>query len=404
MDEEAEFNCELVLQDPDLPAQIRVTILEGLSLLAIRHVQQKLGDIAARSFDAYRFSKDLTNILPTVHVFAMRAGQFACDLKVGRFEEAVTYLTNAVYGKASNDTNVSQTDRYLARRLLAFSLINLGRFKEAQREFEYILDLNPADFGAQFHLKLMSSRGQGVDLSILATSIQLYEKLRSHSFSNYSGFHHSDCKAACTPQVLPDVPSSPDFNRFVKQREPFIVKNVDLKNRFQWSTTKWANESYLLKKAGHAKVCYEKTNMIASNIGYKDQEIKSRYSHWAMWGWGYGIDATREIDTFEAFLTGRTEVRRPQTENEHGMASAPEMRYLNVQPRDGDSNNFKQDVWYSPLSHLREDIPLPPMLKEFEDDILMINMWMSSRVRPINTNLVSKIAIRLLSVILSSTP
>lgn len=39
IDEDAEFFCELVLQDVDLPAQIRVTVHEGLSYLATRHVQ-----------------------------------------------------------------------------------------------------------------------------------------------------------------------------------------------------------------------------------------------------------------------------------------------------------------------------------------------------------------------------
>jgi hypothetical protein len=89
-DEDGEFACELVLQDESLPPQIRVTILEGLAYLAVRHVQQGLG--IEREFDAYRFFKDLTNILPSSHSFALLAGQWAADLMVGRYKEAVRLL------------------------------------------------------------------------------------------------------------------------------------------------------------------------------------------------------------------------------------------------------------------------------------------------------------------------
>ena len=44
LDENAEFECEIVLQDANLPVQIRGTIHEGLSYLAVRHVQKMQND------------------------------------------------------------------------------------------------------------------------------------------------------------------------------------------------------------------------------------------------------------------------------------------------------------------------------------------------------------------------
>ncbi len=87
-DENAEYECELVLQDQTLPRQIRSTIHEGLSWLAVRHVQKGL----RRHRDVVRHLEVLNQISPQHHSFAYRAGYWSLEPFLSDPETAITHL------------------------------------------------------------------------------------------------------------------------------------------------------------------------------------------------------------------------------------------------------------------------------------------------------------------------
>lgn len=87
-DENAEFECELVLQDQTLPLQIRSTIHEGMSWLAVRHCQAGL----RRHRDVVRNLEVLLRMSPHHHNFALRAGYWSLDPYVNNIKEATGYL------------------------------------------------------------------------------------------------------------------------------------------------------------------------------------------------------------------------------------------------------------------------------------------------------------------------
>ena len=88
IDEDGEYECELVLQDPTLPIQIRGTIHEGLSYLAVRHVQLGL----RRHKDIIRHLDMMTKLAPKHFSFAYRAGYWRLESYVDEPEDAVKYL------------------------------------------------------------------------------------------------------------------------------------------------------------------------------------------------------------------------------------------------------------------------------------------------------------------------
>ena len=88
VDEDAEFECELVLQDPQLPLHIRGTIHEGLGYLAVRHCQLGL----RRHRDVIRHLDIMTQIAPTHHSFAYRAGYWSLEPQVNEPYQAIKYL------------------------------------------------------------------------------------------------------------------------------------------------------------------------------------------------------------------------------------------------------------------------------------------------------------------------
>ena len=87
-DEDSEFECELVLQDESLPRQIRSTIHEGMSWLAVRHCQAGL----RRHRDVVRNLEVLNQISPQHHNFAYRAGYWSLEPYVHNTEAAMHFL------------------------------------------------------------------------------------------------------------------------------------------------------------------------------------------------------------------------------------------------------------------------------------------------------------------------
>ena len=91
-DEDGEFSCELVLQDVNLPAQIRVTIHEGLSLLMMRHVA--LGK--PRYKTAVRHLRLLAQMIPSKFSFSFNSGVWGLRPPINQPDLAVQNFQNCV--------------------------------------------------------------------------------------------------------------------------------------------------------------------------------------------------------------------------------------------------------------------------------------------------------------------
>jgi hypothetical protein len=148
-DEDGEFSCELVLQDTNLPVQIRVTIHEGLSLLMKRHVA--LGK--ARHKTAVRHLRILAQAIPTKFSFSFDAGVWSLMRPINQPDEAVKHFHNCVHGRAAADKTIPTAHIAAARRYYARVLAYLGRFDEAAEEYGVLLEqclatdqLWPAEF------------------------------------------------------------------------------------------------------------------------------------------------------------------------------------------------------------------------------------------------------------------
>ena len=235
---------------------------------------------------------------------------------------------------------------YLARRQLAASLLQVGSLEEAKIQFAYILSLNPSDFGALFLLRDILSRqlkhenhhgNISVTINnneaahtarIINESQKVYSSLQFHAKNEYKGFiaekiiltsvsgkNNEDKDAdksidnegtSWNPYVFTTIPTSSEFTSFVSRREPFLIKSIDFEKSLNWKVVEWFNISYLVAKAGNEKVRYEK-KILKSSSGCSTSEADTEAE------WGFSAEATHEVDTFEAFLTGITDVRRAET-------------------------------------------------------------------------------------------
>ena len=157
IDEEAEFFCELVLQDVDLPPQIRVTVHEGLSYLATRHVQMGL----QRQNDVYRHAKILAQYIPSSFKFNSRAGYWALDPAVFDIDGAVRFLSDALYRSSRASEEVTEAAKVEVRRHLARALLQSGNVSSAVNELETLLRATPHDFAIAFMFQDVMEKVKG---------------------------------------------------------------------------------------------------------------------------------------------------------------------------------------------------------------------------------------------------
>lgn len=141
-DEDAEFSCELVLQDRFLPAQIRLTVHEGLYFLAVRHIQMGM----SRQRTAARHAKHLAAMVPDNFRFQFYLGTWSIHPEVADAETAATALHECLYGNASRDSTTTAKERFHARKDYISALLALGRQEEAIQETEKVLQTNPFEF------------------------------------------------------------------------------------------------------------------------------------------------------------------------------------------------------------------------------------------------------------------
>lgn len=393
MDEDGEFACELVLQDETLPLQIRATIHEGLSWLAIRHIQQGLGMYREKA--VARHLHHLASIARSSHSFSLRAGYWALDGSVGNPEQAVTHLYDAVYGKPSEDNTTQDEERYQARREYARALGYNGRYAESCDELIKVLETNPMDFGAGFllldatsnALSIQSSEGNSASsppadaqshshttlpdmqkvIKAIKAQEKVFEKISALAMNNYTGFVPAK---GWSPNVLTKVPSAKKFEAYMTKREPFIVRlGASMDKTMGWSTSNWKDENYLIRKAGE-----------------EDVQIECRLANVSKGGgdraFGHGSDSYRKVISFERFVMGAysdtpvesLDPRQQRKAQGHMDAMEDLTSYMNTQ-------RAVEDPYRTPLHKLKDDIKQQPkFLSDVWDSITEITMWLGNAV------------------------
>lgn len=73
-------------------------------------------------------------------------------------DDAITYLTNALYSKASENPEATEELKLNARRDLARAYTLRGDYISAQREYFILLRKIPTDFGIAFLLRQVTSQ------------------------------------------------------------------------------------------------------------------------------------------------------------------------------------------------------------------------------------------------------
>ena len=227
-DEDGEFACELVLQDVDLPVQIRATIHEGLGWLAIRHIQMGLvrEKVAARHFSL------LAELSPKTFDFAYKAGMFMLAPSVSNIKDALKYLERAISN--ADPSKVSPGDFHQLHHLNVKALRRAQRHEEAEAELYKLLERYPYDFETLSVLKYGSANAADHvdDYQFLDT---FYRDVQVLAESEYIGFRppcsvDTAIVAAWQPTVYTELLSAADFAGHVERREPFIVRLGSARN------------------------------------------------------------------------------------------------------------------------------------------------------------------------------
>lgn len=358
LDEDGEFACELVLQDTQLPVQIRATIHEGLAYLAVRHVQ--MGE--SRQKAAARHFSLLAELAPASFDLAKKSASFLLDPVVSDTHKALKYLHSALYGKASESlAKASADDMYTMRVMYIKSLGRTQQYEAAKHELQLLLEQFPYDFEAAAMLTTDPSQCSAAQTLLN----EAYADITSHATSEYTGFA-PPCSAsgeqapteAWMPQVFTHMPSDAEFLSFVQRREPFLVRlgsAANLSQQLQWNTNAWRGTSghaYLQKAVG------EKEQLLVESRAQGDANAPSEE------GFGFGLNAHRKVLPFTSVL-----------ENDFTNVHRNESLYLNIQLPSTQAQRAQK--YRTPLHLLQQDIPVPAMLQHTVwDNVTEVNLWM----------------------------
>jgi len=350
-DEDGEFACELVLQDTDLPVQIRATIHEGLGWLAIRHIQMGLvrEKVAARHFSL------LAELSPKTFDFAYKAGMFMLAPSVTNNKDALKYLQRAIAN--ADPSKVSAADLHQLHHLHVKALRRAQRHEEAEEELYKLLERYPYDFETLSVLKYGSPNAADLhgEFQFLDT---LHHDVQMHGESEYVGFRPPcsvDVSAApWQPAVYSHVLSEADFAGHVERREPFIVRlgsAQGLSAALGWGTDAWRGDSgrsYLRKAVGEGEL------VLVESRAHHATETAGGES------FGFGLNVHRKLLPFDQVL-----------ENDFTNEHRNESIYLNIQQPLTTGETHR-----TPLHLLKKDIPFPAMLNPVLSNITEVNLWM----------------------------
>mmetsp|Transcript_117651 Transcript_117651/g.230847 ORF Transcript_117651/g.230847 Transcript_117651/m.230847 type:complete len:663 (-) Transcript_117651:46-2034(-) len=384
VDEDGEFACELVLQDEELPVQIRVTIHEGLGWLAIRHTQMGISRqrVAAKHF------RLLSELIPGSLNFALKAGTFLLDPVVSDPGLAQKYLRSALYGKASEDPARSPELDYIIQNLYIKSLGQTHQFDLAENEMKILLNKYPYDFEAAAMLQSTFNPSESAINSA-------YKAIMNYASNSYAGFTPIQAISATEidasgdaggvpnsatnwqPQVYTRMLSNDEFMGYISRREPFIIRFGSAKNMsatLNWATQSWRGEVgriYLQQTVGpDEKVLVETRTHKPQDTTDKPGITSASSTDSAIRGesFGFGLNVHRKVMPF-------SDVLKDDFTNLQGNESI----YLNIQlPKQSTftSDDSVNEIFRTPLHLLKHDVPLPQMLEDVVGNITEINLWM----------------------------
>eukprot|EP00981_Chlorochromonas_danica_P013137 scaffold5903_cov165-Ochromonas_danica.AAC.12 len=258
-DEAGEFSCELVLQDRDLPIQIRLTIHEGLFHLAQRHVE--MGE--HRGLVAAKHANIMSEILPQNAEFRLKAGYWALHPEVVDPSTAVTHFQEILDGRASGDERLTSDMRYQARQGLVKALAQSNDPHKAILAIISLLEDFPYDMEMVFHLKehfhLLSEEEADRARNALKRANEFYEVILNYTTNSYAGFStrrsgESEDSGSATWQIprYDHLIDSDVLQRHIENREPFVMSfgsTKALSDSLGWQVSRWvAEEEYLAEE------------------------------------------------------------------------------------------------------------------------------------------------------------
>jgi hypothetical protein len=379
LDEDREFNCELVLQDRDLPPQIRLTIHEGLFYLAIRHVHIGL----QRQATVMRHIRILREMIPKSRSFAIQAGLWGMDPAIAQPEEAVEALTCALHGNCTQYDTITESELYDARRQLARALSYLGREEEAIRELLLAYDKEKTDFGLAFMLRsglalsTIVSDQLKEDAKHIINQVDLqYNSISAFGTNEYRCFTIPNDKSwspkrysVCADGEHPSAPPLTDegFLDHVSRREPFIATACNLSHSLGWSTHRWT-QHYMSERAGELEVEVEMMRWTKTKGGAPS--------------FGHNINTMRTVIPFSTFLSsqfaqgngGFCSENQSLQQQDSSSGDAVVRYYMNTQdiaPAEGTEAPYN-----ALLTKLKGDVPIPSFLSRNVENISKVNLWM----------------------------
>lgn len=368
IDEDGEFSCELVLQDRFLPAQIRLTIHEGLYYLALRHLEMNV----PRELEALRHAKILAEMVPSNYLFQYYAGSWSLNPNIFNIGEAEQYLYEALYGKgtkthSSKSTPLSAPLKYLIHHSYIKSLSYQYKYDHAYQELSKFLEEFPFDLEMQFYLNELKAKYPqfpdppsstlGKELMNVLNELQYYSM-------EYSGFIPKESiETAWQIDRLTVLPSAEEFNTFLTQRKPFVISlgNVkSLDSALQWKVSQWfqnmttltdsqysasflqrvASEKVLVEKALKTLPLFlEDDNAPKASTRLAGEEIEGEER---VQEFGLGASVNRQVQVLRDLVTNHFQ------DHDH-------YYYVNIQL----PNQTNPYPYYnSPLHHVQEDIPI----------------------------------------------
>jgi hypothetical protein len=139
-----------------------------------------------------RHFKRLVEIFPSSFRFNSKAGSWSLDPNILNVDDAITFLTAALYHNASHDPEATEELKLIAHRDLARAYALQGDFVSAQKEYFHLLQLTPTDFGIAFHLRQVTSQVRpspsisSISMSLICSRFQVLlvsPQRRSSQFS-----------------------------------------------------------------------------------------------------------------------------------------------------------------------------------------------------------------------------
>eukprot|EP01040_Poterioochromonas_malhamensis_P004717 gene4717-5056_t len=417
-DEHAEYSCELVLQDQQLPLQIRVTIHEGLYNLALRHIEQGYTGTSAiaekttlipREFVAYDHAKKLANFMLGSCYFQYTAGTWAMHPMIGRSEEAIIYFDNCITGEAAKDKKFLShaENQYALVHSSAKAYNQIYDHKKAVQKMEKLLRDFPFDLEIQFLVELwkkqeISNDNPDQQISYSYSSLgslllkavkdvvqkeiddnhEFYLRYRKTGAQDASiditsdGTQIETSSSSWQPIRYTEMITVAQFEQHILDRQPFIISLKDpsaFDTHLQWKTSQWfpSNKKYLREKLKDYQVMVESIPYTSSAKVYTDNRTTDTLQQTVF---GLGMNAKREYQSFAEILN-------------HQFRKDEKLYYLNIQPDQSGDKPYRP-----PLHLLQGDLPSPSsqtsddnihenaynLLMPIWKNLTAINLWMGN--------------------------